>query len=239
LPTIIENAPKPNARFTPKMKIDKLIRSKRKTIGLQIASDATLIVRVPNSAKTDDIEKAVAKHAEWIRKKKEQTLIALEKAPVRRFIEGENLPYLGNYYEIRLTADQKIILRFDNAFYLSERYSHIAKRVFTQWFMNQAKLIISQRVTHYAFSIGLKHGRIGITNATKRWGSCSYRGNLNFAWRLVLAPIEAIDYVVVHELVHLEIKNHSKRFWIKVESIYPGYKVQRKWLRDNQRALNL
>jgi predicted metal-dependent hydrolase len=225
----------------PKMnvKIDKLIRSKRKSIGLQIASDATLIVRVPNSAKMGDIEKVIAKHENWIKKKKEQTLTALEKMPVRRFIEGEELPYLGKNYKVHLASDPKIILRFDNAFYLSERYSHVAKQVLTRWFKNQAKKIITQRVMYYASKVGLSYGRIGITNAAKRWGSCSHRGNLNFAWRLILAPIEAIDYVVVHELIHLEIKNHSKRFWDRVESIYPGYKIQRKWLRDNERTLSI
>ncbi len=220
-------------------KIDKLIRSKRRTIGLQIASDATLIVRVPKSAKMDEIEKVIAKHGEWIRKKKEQVLTEYKIIPIRQFVEGEGIPYLGANYRLHLTAAPTDILRLNDAFYLSEKYQHFAKKVFTQWFKNQAQVIIKQRVECYAARLGLKYGRIRITNAARRWGSCSHKGNLNFAWRLVLAPIEAIDYVVAHEVVHLEIKNHSKRFWDKVESIYPGYKVQRKWLRDNQRALNL
>ena len=78
----------------------------------------------------------------------------------------------------------------------------------------------------------LKYDKIIITGAMKRWGSCSSKGNLNFAWRLVMAPIDIIDYVVVHELSHIVHRNHSKRFWEQVETIFPDYKIKRKWLKE-------
>lgn len=67
----------------------------------------------------------------------------------------------------------------------------------------------------------------------KRWGSCSHKGNLNFAWRVIMAPLEVIDSVVLHELVHLKIKNHSKSFWMKVKQMQPNYDLHKKWLSIN------
>ncbi|MBK7452806.1 MAG: M48 family metallopeptidase [Anaerolineales bacterium] len=78
-----------------------------------------------------------------------------------------------------------------------------------------------------------------ISSARTRWGSCSPDGTLNFTWRLVMAPLEVIDYVVIHELAHLRVKNHSSKFWDVVKAIDPQYKEKRKWLRENGGKLNL
>ncbi|MFC1568317.1 M48 family metallopeptidase [Candidatus Margulisiibacteriota bacterium] len=96
-----------------------------------------------------------------------------------------------------------------------------------------AKKIIPQRVKYYSEMTGLKPACVRISSARKRWGSCGAKGTLNFAWRLVLAPPPVIDYVVVHELVHLVERDHSRRFWSRVGEVMPDYKVQRRWLRSN------
>ncbi|MCS7122892.1 MAG: M48 family metallopeptidase, partial [Candidatus Micrarchaeota archaeon] len=84
-----------------------------------------------------------------------------------------------------------------------------------------------------------RYNRVRITNARRRWGSCSSSNNLNFSWRLIMAPLEVIDYVVVHELVHTRIKNHSKAFWRMVEAVMPDYDRQRRWLRENGHMLKI
>lgn len=96
----------------------------------------------------------------------------------------------------------------------------------------QAKQIIPQRVAYYANIMGLKYGRITITSARKRFGSCSSKGNLAFSYLLMLYPEEAIDYVVVHELSHLIELNHSKNFYRIVENILPDYKERAKLLKN-------
>ena len=97
----------------------------------------------------------------------------------------------------------------------------------------KAMEIIPERVRHFAPIIGVTYGRITIRNQKSRWGSCSEGKNLNFSWRLILMPIEVMDYVVVHELAHLKQMNHSQAFWEEVEKILPNYKEQRKWLKEN------
>jgi predicted metal-dependent hydrolase len=105
--------------------------------------------------------------------------------------------------------------------------------------MRRAYEIISQRVRGYAQKRGFKYNKINITNAQKRWGSCSRQGNLCFTWRLILAPLPIVDSVVVHELTHLEVKNHSKAFWNKVRSLDPKYKEHKNWLKNNGYLLRL
>jgi predicted metal-dependent hydrolase len=100
-----------------------------------------------------------------------------------------------------------------------------------------AKQDIPQRVVRFAALVGVTYGRITIRAQKSRWGSCSGKGNLNFNCLLMLCPDDVRDYVVVHELCHRKELNHSPRFWVEVEKVLPGYKVQRKWLKDNSSAI--
>ena len=96
-----------------------------------------------------------------------------------------------------------------------------------------------ERVAFFARSQDVKPGKLCISSARTRWGSCSAKGTLSFTWRLVMAPLDIIDYVVVHELCHLKEMNHSRAFWERVETILPDYKRRRKWLKENGGALRL
>ena len=101
----------------------------------------------------------------------------------------------------------------------------------------QALKVIPARAAYYAPLIGVTYGRITIRNQTSRWGSCSSKGNLNFNWRLIFAPEEVVDYIVVHELAHRKEMNHSRAFYDVVASVLPDYKVQEKWLKENGEKL--
>lgn len=95
-----------------------------------------------------------------------------------------------------------------------------------------AKQILPIKTAYFANIMGLKFGRITITGAKTRFGSCSSKGNISFSYRLMLYPEEAIDYVVVHELAHLVEMNHSPRFYKIVESVMPDYKERKKLLKQ-------
>ena len=100
-----------------------------------------------------------------------------------------------------------------------------------------AKSDLPRRVARFAALVGITYGRITIRAQKSRWGSCSGKGNLNFNCLLMLCPEDVRDYVVVHELCHRKELNHSPRFWAEVEKVLPGYRVQRKWLKDNGGAI--
>ena len=104
-------------------------------------------------------------------------------------------------------------------------------------YIDTARDIFTRKAAYYARIMNVSYGRISIREQKTRWGSCSSKGNLNFNWRLILAPENVLDYVVVHELAHLREMNHSKAFYAIVESALPDYRGARKWLREHGDSL--
>ncbi|QTA38883.1 M48 family metallopeptidase [Thermosipho ferrireducens] len=219
------------------IKIEKIIRTNRKSVALQITERATLIVRAPRKMKNCEIFHIISRHKKWIEKKIEEVKTAIP-AP-KQFVEGEKFLYLGKFYPLKIVTGQNVPLKFDNAFLLSQNVLTDAKNIFSAWYKYQAKKLIPERVEYYSQKHNFKYNKINITNAKKRWGSCSSKGNLNFSWYLIMAPIAVIDYVIIHELVHLIEKNHSKNFWKKVEQLMPDYKKYHLWLKEHKYMLTL
>ena len=205
------------------IKIDKIIRSKRRTIALEVTRDASLIVRAPYRTSFDFIEKVVFKKRFWIKEKQEIVRDRHKKVIPKEFISGEGFLYLGNMYKLEFIDDMDMPIVFDNNFKIALKNYDIAKEILIAWYKAQAYQKISERVNWHSSLSGLRYNKIRISDAQKRWGSCSAKGNLNFSWRLIMAPLRVIDYVVVHELAHLEEKNHSKTFWNKIKIMQPDY----------------
>ena len=219
------------------IKIDKIIRSKRKTLALEVAHDATLIVRAPERTPIDFIEKFIFKKRFWIQEKQRIAREKYQKIVLKEFVNGEGFLYLGDFYRLFIVDHSKIPLFFNNEFQLSKNYLPNARQVFIDWYKKEAYRKIKERLNWYSKLTGLKYNEFKITNARKRWGSCNTKGNLYFSWRLIMAPLNIIDYVVVHELAHLAEKNHSKSFWNKVKIIFPQYRESRQWLKENEHLL--
>lgn len=97
----------------------------------------------------------------------------------------------------------------------------------------RAKSVLAQRTAYFARQVGVTYGRITVRDQKTRWGSCSQTGNLNFNFRLILAPSEVLDYVVVHELCHRRQMNHSAQFWQEVAQVLPDYRERKAWLTEN------
>jgi predicted metal-dependent hydrolase len=221
------------------IKIDKIIRTKRKTIALQMTEDATLIVRAPLNVSHDAIIKTVLKYENWIKQKKIKIQSREHKFVPKKFVNGEDFIYLGDIFKLEIVDNQFESLRFNDKFYLAKNALPVAKEVFIAWYKHMANLVISERTKLFADINGLQYNKISITNAQKRWGSCSFYGNLCFSWRLVMAPAPVIDYVVIHELSHLKEKNHQEDFWNRVRTFMPDYKNHNDWLKENSHFLRL
>jgi len=218
--------------------ISRVIRSKRKTLSLQIAPDASLIIRAPKRASEEYIRQTVHRKMPWILKR--QRLARETFRPPVKYVDGEGFLYLGELYKLLVVPGASVPLVFnEKEFLLSETCSPKANQLFKAWYKERAFEIINNRIKQYSAMTGLKYTRISITNAKKRWGSCSLKGNLNFSWRLVMTPLMVVDYVIVHELAHLEVHNHSSRFWNKVRVLFPNYMQAKQWLRKNHQLLNL
>ena len=175
---------------------------------------------------------------DWIQSK--QALVKKQNASYqpKRYIDGEKFLFLGDHYPLVIVPNQRqSLMLVDGHFKLRRASLERAEKAFIHWYRTQAREIFASRAMNYCERVGLVFDRIRITGARTRWGSCSSSGSLNFTWRLVMAPLEVIDYVVVHELVHLVVPNHSDKYWKKVAEIKPDYRLQREWLKENGRQL--
>lgn len=103
----------------------------------------------------------------------------------------------------------------------------------------QAKECLQQKCQYFSQEMGLRHGTVKINSAKTRWGSCNRKGDINFTYRLLFAPEELIDYVVVHELAHIKEMNHSASFWSVVEQTMPDFRARRKKLKEFQHQVEL
>lgn len=211
---------------------DQIIRSKRKTLALIVKPDGSLLVRAPLRTSNALIQEFVEKNRGWIEKQQTKARTTLS-AAARQYVPGEIFLYLGTSYPLEIVEGQKEPLRLDRKFKLAASHQGEAALAFERWYREQAKQTIPARVEFFARQYDFSYKRIGITSARTRWGSCSATGSLSFSWRLILAPLAVVDYVVVHELVHTVFHNHSKRFWHRVATIMPDYHVHRRWLREN------
>lgn len=215
------------------IKINSIIRSKRKTFSLEVSNDATLTVRAPHRATLDEINDLVSRKRAWIIKTRQRVIERGRNLKSKRFIEGEEFLYLGKPYPLHIQPNMPRSLVFkDNRFILSNKTIKNPRELFVEWYKKKARNIIEQRVRVYAHENGFEFLKVRITSAQKRWGSCSRMRNLNFAWRLILAPDDIVDYVIIHELSHLKHPNHSRAFWETVASLCPDYKKRRKWLKE-------
>ena len=219
------------------IQIDKFVRSKRKTLSLIVENDGTLTVRAPLRMKDADIRSFIEAKAGWIERKQ---AIARKAAPVpHRYEDGETFWYLGKEIPLRLVRDRRPALVMERGFKLAWSAQPRAASVFEAWYKRQARAVLQDRVGFYARKHGFDVEKVRISSARTRWGSCSAKKTVSFTWRLVMAPPEVIDYVVVHELCHLRELNHSKAFWAHVEAILPDYQKHRKWLKVNGGKLQL
>jgi len=216
------------------IKIDKIIRSKRKTLALVIKADATLVVRAPMRVPLHYINNFVGKNRHWIEEKQRQVGTPVKK---KEFVDGEEFLYLGNAYKLKIEDCDNIELA--QVLFFPKKHLWEAKEKMIEWYREMAREIIKNRADIYSMETGWEYRMIKITSAQGRWGSCSGSGSINFPWRLVLAPVDVIDYVVVHELAHIHEKNHSARFWGKVEAVLPDYKQKKLWLKENRKFLNI
>lgn len=222
-----------------KIKIEKIIRSNRKTIALTVTPDATLIVRAPMKTSLDYIENLVQKKRLWIESKQEFFQKNSQKYFPKEFVNGEGFWYLGKEYKLEIVENQEIPVILDNTLKIAKECLPFAKKCLVQWYKQMAFYKISQRAKRYAKETGLSYNTIRITAAQKRWGSCGRKGTLNFSWRLIMSPMKVLDYVVVHELAHLEEPNHSPKFWNKVKVLLPDYQERQEWLKENGNRLRV
>ncbi|NLD31948.1 MAG: M48 family metallopeptidase [Trichococcus flocculiformis] len=213
----------------------KVIRSDRKSIALVIDNEAYLVIRAPHNTKDKEIADFVDKKRHWIIDKQHQVSVFGEKHSPLLIETGESILYLGDTYTLLRDDVSEIKISSTNIL-IPENYN---KENVVTWMKNEASKLLNERVAKYAGLMGITYESVKMSEAKARWGSCSVKNNLNFAWRLIMCPIAVIDYVVVHELSHVTYKNHGPAFWARVKTVLPHYKEQQDWLKVNRKLMEI
>lgn len=206
---------------------------KRKTLGLVVERDKSVVVLAPNGTSQETIEDFVERKKFWLFEKINYSPKFGDKPPETPFISGKAITYLGKNYKLDVVDEAFEGIRFSSKFLISRNNLRQAPQILTDWYKEKAKEKITPKVERYARQIGVDYKGILISDLKYRWGSCTLKSNLNFNWRLIKAPHFVINYVVIHELAHLIELNHSDRFWNIVKVQMPNYLEAKEWLREN------
>ncbi len=224
----------------------QLVRSskRKKTLSLTVKPGGMVVIQAHSPVPRAEIDGFFRCKLPWIRQK--LSTLAL---PVPREVPGsdalaagDQALFLGVAYPviingINLNADQ---LNFDGSrFILSPAAAAAGKESLRTWYRQAAASLLPDRVRAYEGIMDCNSRAVRISASRSRWGSCSADNRLAFSWRLMMAPLSVIDYVVVHELAHVREKNHSPRFWSLVGETCPDYKDRRRWLRSAGAGLML
>lgn len=200
-------------------------------------------VVVPRGSRIDP-ERLLERNASWVVDQQARYEARREAIPERRFEVGETFPYRGEPHEVVVERRSKSVVEDgsgDETGTLRLAAHHVEgtsiERALSCLYRRKAREAFAEAAERYAVRMGVEFGRIEVRNQRTRWGSCSSKGTLSLNWRLVMAPPAVLEYVVVHELAHLEEPNHSPAFWSIVERWVPDYEDRRTWLRENRLEL--
>jgi predicted metal-dependent hydrolase len=214
-------------------------RRRRKTVEITLDPADGVLVAVPIATPSDQVRDVVAKRASWIIRR--SAAPALTPRP-KLFVSGESIPYLGR--QIRLSVEPAQV-RKAHAFFRHWRFGVVVPQdvqgqerraavrgALTRWYRRRAAERLSERTAHWSRLTGITPTAVHIRDQRQRWASCSANGALHFNWRIVMAPPALIDYVIIHELVHLRIRGHSSTFWAEVARLMPDCRLRRARLKE-------
>jgi predicted metal-dependent hydrolase len=209
-----------------------IVRSDRaRLLRLRIGPEPEVKVVVPKGHRLGRIEDLLGPHQRWIFEQLDR-LAWLAQQP--RLSSGDRLLFLGREctLEIGTGPGSSSVSTVGNRIVVHTRDGRVGRQLL-DWYYSQAAERLTASAQSWAAKMNVELGRIAIRDQRTRWGSCSSLGNLNFSWRLVMAPTRVAEYVVVHELAHLVVPNHGPDFWSLVEKYCPDRRKHQRWLREN------
>ncbi len=210
----------------------ELKKSARKTTSIYIERDGTISVLAPEPYDMSMIEQILESKRSWIYRNLAEWEDLNRTRVEREFVNGEGFPYLGSTYRLLIVDKTTHDLSLKNGIFILKRSTlSNARLMFVEFYKEKAKTRIPKQVEKYSKEMGLKPSGFRVQELKNRWASCSTDGTLNFHWRCMMAPLTALEYIVVHELAHLKHPNHTAEFWNTVEKILPDYQKAKGWLR--------
>jgi hypothetical protein len=213
-----------------------------KYVRLEVREETGLTVVIPKSYKMAQLPDLLRERRQWILGKLatygQVKLVSAQK----EVKSGDTIPYLGRDLELVKQQDHReadsVKLEQKRLVVTLKSANSRLNLVLEWWYRRQAEKLIRKRANELCARLGVTYGQLSIRGAKTRWGSCSQKGNLNFNWKLMMAPEPVIGYVIIHELAHLKEMNHTKKFWKLVTKHCPRWRKHRRWLKDHEAELN-
>lgn len=207
--------------------------ARRKTVSIAVGYDGVRVL-APSDMEDAHIIDIVHKKGPWVLRK-QAAYRELGGAPIdREFVSGETFHYLGRAYRLRVVAEESAVTTritargsaliapvLPDASALIRRAA--VRSALRHWYRDRAKAHFPERAKVIAETLGIVRPSIYVVDQSKRWGSCDARGRIRLNWRLIMAPMPLVDYVIAHEVCHVLEHNHSRRFWRSLETIMPDY----------------
>lgn len=216
------------------------------TIAIDWANGVSVVV--PDGIDQERIDSALRRKASWILRKLAEFREIKPISTHHEFISGEKFPYLGRQYRLKVIAQENVhdvSLEFQNGRFVAivptssspNWREERLRQVFRDWYVSHGAIKVQQRLKLFAPRLGISPAKIVIKEQKARWGSCTKNGIININWRILMAPMRIVDYVIVHELAHMIYADHSADFWSVVSSVMPDYDERKEWLRVNGATL--
>lgn len=211
-----------------------LILEKRKSIALGVKDSGQIFVKAPFWMKKSEVDKFVFDKEDWLKKKLAK--IREHKKEVSSLYEQGKILYLGGMLTVepRHGARARVV---KNKLIVNQGES-VDKQVYNA-LKKQARLVIAEIIGELQYKMGVKVKSFRLKDNSTNWGSASGKGNLNFNWRVIMAPLEVLRYLVIHEMAHLRHMDHSDRFWNFVSQFDPEWEAHDRWLKDHGGVLRV
>ena len=222
-----------------------LIRHSRrsKKIRITVRHDDTVVVTMPYGAHITEAKRLITKHRSWIAGRLQKMQLQRRLSAPFELHDGAVLPTPFKRYNLKLhIANNNRYFWECNDTTVTIHIPHDSKQSISYgiiyWYKQIALQVIKKQVLGWANKMSVAPKRVSVKNQRTLWGSCSTRGNLNFNWRTMLLSPEALDYLIIHELAHLRIHNHSQHFWKLVQQYCPNYKVLKEEIKQKNHWLD-
>ncbi|MDB3905712.1 M48 family metallopeptidase [Alphaproteobacteria bacterium] len=224
---------------------DILIDIKRtltlKKIAIKV-KDKRVTIKVPFFINNNLIKQLVNRKLSWIKKKLniQSKFLPFKK---KSYVNDEKFLYLGKYYKLKILKNKKYSVNIEGDFLRVNVKDELnilkVKKLLKEWFREKSFIYFQKETLNYAKINNLKINSVKVREYKARWGSCSNNADISFNWRLIMAPPKIIEYVIIHELMHIKEHNHSPKYWNYVKSLYPNINEAKEWLMYNGQTLNI
>lgn len=210
--------------------------AKRRTVGITVERSGQLIIASPPEVPLETLEKIVADKRLWIYSKLLKKESLNPSVLVKEYVSGEGFYYLGRSYRLKLIEELKgkpLLRLYQSRFELQRQAQVQGREHFIEWYRLHLQPILVSQVANFANRVVASPHSVQVRDLGYRWGACGHKGDLYFHWRVAMLPLEMIEYVVVHELVHLLEPHHTHAFWGRVERILLDFSDRKQWLAEN------